>query len=65
MGFVSRMAAEALDTAALKLHTRGTEVAGKVGGFVGDVVANATLSPLRNRIDEDCTNCAKGLCKKY
>lgn len=52
-----RKAAEKLDNAAAALH--------KVGGKAGDAVANATLAPIRNRIDVDCTRCANGKCKTH
>lgn len=54
MGLFSKKTAEALDTTAAALH--------KVGGKAGDAVANAALAPIRSRIAESCTNCAKGKC---
>ncbi len=54
MGRFSKKTAEALDTTAAALH--------RVGGKAGDAVANATLAPIRSRISESCTNCAKGKC---
>lgn len=52
-----RKAAEKLDNAAATLH--------KVGGKAGDAVANATLAPIRSRINENCTRCASGKCKQH
>jgi hypothetical protein len=52
-----RKAAEKLDSAAAALN--------KVGGNAGTVVANAVIAPIRNQINEDCTNCSRGKCKKH
>ncbi|MFD6360189.1 hypothetical protein ACFWFX_10080 [Streptomyces roseolus] len=60
-----RKTAQKLDTAAGALHDAGKKVAGKAGGKAGDAIANAVLGPIRNRIDESCTNCSRGKCKKH
>lgn len=60
-----RKAAEKLDSAAAALHSAGTKVAGKAGGRAGDAVANAVIAPVRNRVDVDCTRCAKGKCRTH
>lgn len=60
-----RKAAEKLDNAAAALHSAGTKVGGKAGGRAGDAVANAVIAPVRNRIDTDCTRCARGKCKEH
>lgn len=52
-----RKTAEKLDTAAAALY--------KVGGKAGDAVANAVIAPVRSRINEDCTRCARGKCKQH
>ncbi|MFD4547248.1 hypothetical protein [Streptomyces sp. NPDC058466] len=60
-----RKAAEKLDSAAAALHSAGTKVGGKAGGRAGDAVANAVIAPVRSRINEDCTRCARGKCKQH
>jgi hypothetical protein len=60
-----RKAAQKLDNAAAALHDAGKKVAGKAGGRAGDAIANAVLAPIRNQINESCTNCSRGKCKKH
>ena len=42
--------AAALDRVALKLYTAGQRVAGTWGGRLADLVANASLGPVRARL---------------
>ncbi|MFE6815255.1 hypothetical protein [Streptomyces sp. NPDC057677] len=60
-----RKTAQKLDNAAAALHDAGFKVAGKTGGRAGDAVANAVIAPVRRRIDQSCTNCSRGKCKKH
>lgn len=60
-----RKTAQKLDTAASALHKAGKKVGGNTGGRVGDAIANAAIAPIRSRIDESCTNCSRGKCKKH
>lgn len=60
-----RKTAQKLDNAAAALHSAGKKVGGKAGGRVGDVIANTVIAPIRGQIDESCTNCSRGKCKKH
>ncbi|MFE7510174.1 hypothetical protein ACFU8I_02935 [Streptomyces sp. NPDC057540] len=59
-----RKTAQKLDNAAA-LYDAGEKVAGKAGGRAGNAIANAVLGPIRRQIDESCTNCNRGKCKKH
>ncbi len=65
MGLFSRKSAEALDDTAAAMHRAGTRFGGDKGGRAADTVASTTLGPIRSRIDEDCTRCARGKCKSH
>ncbi|MFC8009138.1 hypothetical protein [Streptomyces cinereoruber] len=60
-----RKTAKKLDAAATALHNGGKKIAGQAGGRAGDAIANAAIAPIRSRINEDCTRCARGKCKAH
>jgi len=55
MGKITDRIAKALDSTAARTHEAGTKLGGETGGNVADAVLNATLGPIRGRINCGCT----------
>lgn len=59
---LGRKTARILDDTAHVAMTAGKRVAGATGERLAATVVDAVLGPVRDRCDEDCTRCARGIC---